>query len=109
MNNLEARRAALINELNRQIKANAGMPVEGQLPAQISRQLNRIQRVNEQISLQTKAALSGLLDQQDALAERVFGDCESGPELRAEINRVSESIEDFVLNLSNRAYYYAAA
>jgi hypothetical protein len=110
MNSLESLRVALIAEVNRQIvKTQADPSQTPELTAKMSRLLNRIQRINERIDADVETSLSGILEAQDALAEKVFGECKTGPELVAEINRVTDSIEDFALNLSNRAFYYAAA
>ncbi|GAB3935199.1 hypothetical protein [Larkinella terrae] len=109
MSNLTAQRDSLIAELNQAITAQAGQPITGPLPAQILRLLSRIQKVNQQLNADTQASVARILDAQDALAEKVFGEGQTGPELVAEINRVSESIEDFGQQLSLGAYYYAAA
>jgi uncharacterized coiled-coil protein SlyX len=104
-----ALRDSLIAELNQAIAASAGQPIKGQLPAHISRLLNRIQKVNEQANAEAKAIIGDMLDQQDALAEKVFGQHQSGPELAAEISALTASIDDFAERLSIGSYYYAAA
>lgn len=101
---------ALIAEVNRQIaKAQADPAQNPELTAKMSRLLNRIQRINERISPDIEKVVRGILEQQDALADQVFGEGQAGPEVVAEINRVTDSIEDFALKLADRAFYYAAA
>ncbi|WP_421827082.1 hypothetical protein [Larkinella sp.] len=110
MNSLQARRVALIAEVNRQIvKVQTDPEQKPELTARMSRLLNRIQRINERLDTDVETSIHGILEQQDALAEQVFGDGRTGPQVVAEINRVTDSIEDFALKLASRAFYYAAA